>query len=43
MDEKRWKQLRSDLLQLQVAAGLVVVLLGLACYLLWRILDALTP
>lgn len=34
--------MRSGLTQLQVGVGILVVLLGLACYLLWRILDELT-
>lgn len=43
MDEERWKQLRSQLLHLHFGLGVLIVLLAVACYLLWQINDALHP
>lgn len=43
MDDERWKQVKSELFQIQVGVGIAVVLLALTCFLLWRILDAMTP
>jgi hypothetical protein len=40
-NDQQWKKLFSELNALGLALGLTVVLLALACFLLWKILQEL--